>query len=578
MQTDHLAVEKESEVFNAIVIGSGITGGWAAKEITERGLRTLLVDRGRMVQHRKDYITENKGPWEFALRTRVPRDQAERDYPVQRLSYAFDDTTKHFFSKDSELPYTTTAGTDFTWIRGNQVGGKSLLWHRQSYRLGPDDFLSNLRDGEGVDWPIRYKDLAPWYSRVEKFVGISGNADGVAQLPDSEFQPPFEMHRCEQDLQKKFRKQHKDKHFIIGRAAHLTQPNDTQLALGRYNCQARDQCQRGCSFGGYFSTQSATLPAAMKTGRLHIASDSIVHSLIYDKRRNRIAGVRVIDSRTLKQREFLAEIVFLCASTLGSTQILLNSANKHFPNGLANSSGVLGHYLMDHNYNATAHGYLEGYQDDYYSGRRPTGILIPNFQYKPELYQKHYKRGYQIAGTAYRQDWRTMTKTDGIGESFKARLQQPGRWGFWISAQGEMLPRHHNHISLHPSKKDNWGIPQLEIDCRWSDNERLMMEDASETMQKMLRELGLAEVTGETTNDKKPPGSAIHEVGTARMGRNKKTSVLNGQNQSHDIPNLFITDGSCFTSSAVQNPSLTFMAITARAAHYAADELSSGRI
>ncbi|WP_444894563.1 GMC oxidoreductase [Microbulbifer sp. TRSA001] len=578
MQNDELLIQKESQIFDAIVIGSGISGGWAAKELTERGLNTLMIDRGRMVKHGQDYPTENKGPWEFPLRTKMNLKEKKEIYPIQSRSIFLNESTKHFFCNDNEQPYSTEPGSDFTWIRGNQVGGKSLLWFRQSYRLSNHDFLANKRDGVGVDWPIRYKDIAPWYSKVERFAGISGNTDNIEQLPDSEYQPPFEMYQCEQDIKSKFEKQYSDKHFIIGRAAHLTKPNREQVALGRYNCQARNQCQRGCSFGGYFSTQSATMPAAMRTGKLQIASNSVVHSLIYNSQKNRVAGVRVIDSETLQQREYFGRIVFLCASTLGSTQILLNSANKHFPKGLANSSGVLGHYLMDHNYNASAHGFIDGYEDEYFSGWRPTGILIPNFQYRPELYRKHYKRGYQISGSAYRQDWRTMAASEGIGKSFKEKLQQPGRWGFWIGAQGEMLPRHENQVSLHSTKKDKWGIPQLHINCQWSENERLMMEDASETMQAMLKNLGLSEVSGQVTSDKYPPGSAIHEVGTARMGSDKTNSVLNGHNQSHDIPNLFVTDGSCFASSAVQNPSLTFMALTARAANYAASELSAGRL
>lgn len=571
-------VREENQEFDVIVVGSGVTGGWAAKEFCERGFKTLMIERGRLVEHRKDYTTEGKPVWQFDNRTKVDNLLVQAQYYRQQQCYAFSDATKHFFGNDRDLPYSTADNTDFTWIRANQLGGKSLLWHRQSYRLSDYDFEANRKDGIGNDWPIRYADLAPWYSHVERHAGISGAPADLPQLPDSEFLPPFAMTSPERAIQAAMQKLFPDRPMIMGRCAHLTQSTPLHLAQGRVQCQARDECQRGCSFGAYFSTQSSTLPAAAKTGNLSIAPHSVVHSVIYDARRERARGVRVIDNEDLSEREYRGKIVFLCASTLGTTQILLNSVSKSFPNGLANRSGVLGHYLMDHNYNASASGRIEGFEDEYYSGRRPTGIYIPNFQFEPARYRKHYKRGYALAGGAWRQDWRTQAQMPGFGANFKSQLTQPGPWMFSLSAQGEMLPRFDNQVSLHPTRKDKWGIPQLHIDCRWSDNEIAMMEDARETAHTLLEKLGLKDVQSRCSVHERPPGVAIHEVGTARMGRDPKTSVLNGFNQCHDVPNLFVTDGSAFCSSAVQNPSLTFMAMTVRAVDYAAREFSDKRL
>ena len=576
--SEHRYINETSEKFDVLVVGSGITGGWAAKEFCERGFKTLMIERGRVVEHRKDYITEGKGPWEFEHRTKVDNLLVEQQYSKQRQCYAFNDATKHFFGNDRDLPYSTEKDTKFTWIRGNQLGGKSLLWHRQSYRFSDFDFEANVADGEGIDWPIRYKDLESWYRHVEIHAGISGAKENLPQLPDSEFLPPFEMNSPEKFVKAQFEKHFPDRKLIMGRTAHLSKPTQLHIQQGRVQCMARNECHKGCSFGAYFSTQSSTLPAAAKTGNLSIAPDSVVHSLIYDEKTNRVKGVRVIDNNNFTTREYFAKVVFLCASTLGSTQILLNSTSKKFPTGLANSSGVLGHYLMDHNYNAGAQGRVEGFEDEYTRGRRPTGIYIPNFQYEPGRYRKGYKRGYALAGGAYRQDWRGKAGADGIGEEYKNSLTKAGDWHFGIYAQGEMLPRFENAVSLHPTKKDKWGIPQLHINCRWSQNEILMMEDAAQTAETMLKKAGLKDVTSQVTVHEGPPGLAIHEVGTARMGRDPKTSVLNGYNQSHDIPNLFCTDGASFTSGAVVNPSLTFMALTARAVDYCAKEMKAKRI
>ncbi|MDC8830194.1 GMC oxidoreductase [Alteromonas gilva] len=569
-------IDESSEIYDAIVIGSGITGGWAAKELTEKGFKTLMIERGRVVEHRKDYISEARPPWEYENRTKVAHNLIEDEYKIQKQCYAFHDGTKHFFGNDRDYPYSTEKGTNFSWIRANQLGGKSLLWHRQSYRMSEFDFEANKADGHGNDWPIRYNDLAPWYEYVEKFVGISGTAENLPQLPDSIFQPPFEMTKPEIDFTAKMKALEPDKPVIISRCAHLTQPEKIQVDLGRMRCMARNECQKGCSFGAYFSTQSATLPAAARTGNLYIAPNSVVESLIYDDNTKRVKGVRVIDNDTLQQREYFGKIVFLCASTLGSTQIMMNSKSRRFPNGIANSSGVLGHYLMDHNYNALVTASIDGYEDEYYSGRRPASLYIPNFHYEPGRYHKNFKRGYALAGTASRSDWQSMGTMDGFGEDFKTLMHNPGPWGIGLQGQGEMLPNRDNQISLHSTKKDKWGIPQLHFNCEWSDNENAMVEGALDTAERMMKKAGYHNIKRQVLGQ--PPGLAIHEVGTARMGRDPKDSVLNGYNQAHDVPNLFVTDGASFCSTGVGNPSLTFMAITARAVDYAVKEVKAGRL
>lgn len=572
---EKIYINKTNEVYDAIVIGSGISGGWAAKEFCERGHKTLMIERGRIVEHRKDYTGENMPLWNQANRGKVENIIVDQEHYIQKQCYAFGNTTKNFFGNDRDLPYQTKKGTEFTWIRGNQLGGKSLTWHRQCYRLGEYDFNANKLDGYGNDWPIRSKDIEKWYSHVELHAGISGSKEGLPNLPDSEFLPPFEMMTIEKDMQKKFSELYPERPMIMGRTAHLTQPTDLHVSQGRVQCQARNECHAGCSFGAYFSTQSSTLPAAAKTGNLHIAPNSVVHSLIYDEVTNRVKGVRVIDNDDLSEREYFAKVIFVCASTIGSTQILMNSISKKFPNGLANSSGVLGHYLMDHNFNGIASGEVEGYEDEYYKGRRPTGLMIPNFFYKPDS-QRGFLRGYALHASAYREGWDAQQEQDGLGVEYKNKLKQAGKWHFQLAAQGEMLPRFENQMRLHPTLKDKWGIPQIEFDVRFSDNEKMMMEDAVEQSIKMLKAVGAKNVSGHTMHG--PPGLAIHELGTARMGRDPKTSILNSYNQSHDIPNLFVTDGASFCSSAVQNPSLTFMALTVRAVDYASKELKAKRI
>ncbi|MBL8300973.1 MAG: GMC family oxidoreductase [Rhodanobacteraceae bacterium] len=570
-------IKSTKEIFDAIVVGSGITGGWAAKELTERGLRVLMVERGRAVEHRKDYVGEAVPPWKLPHRGRVDAKTVESQHAVQSTCYAFNDATRHFFGNDRDLPYATAQGRPFSWIRGNQLGGKSLIWHRQSYRLSDLDFEANLRDGHGVDWPIRYNDLKPWYDHVERHAGISGAMDGIDVLPDGVFQPPFEMNTVEKRLKEKIEAAYPDIRMIIGRCAHLTQPTPEQIAIGRTVCMARNECQKGCSFGAYFSTQSSTLPMALATGRLAIATDAIVHSVIYDPHTNRATGVRVIDAETLESREYVAKVVFLCASTLGTTQILLNSSSEHFPTGLGNSSDTLGRYLMDHLYGAGARGRVEGFRDEYYSGRRPTWPYIPRFRNVRERHAK-FIRGYSLGGSGYRDGWRSFGVREGFGIDFKRRIREAGDWRFSLSGSGEMLPRADNTVRLHPTLKDKWGMPQLLIDCSFGENDLAMYRDMAETSAEILDRIGVKDIEIERveTSEDHPPGLAIHEMGTARMGRDPKTSVLNRYNQCHDVPNVFVTDGACMTSSAWQNPSLTYMALTARACHHAVEQLKRG--
>nr|WP_315213254.1 GMC family oxidoreductase [uncultured Duganella sp.] len=577
-QTSSFYIKQSAEQFDVIVVGSGITGGWAAKEMCERGLRTLMVERGRPVEHRSDYIGEGVDEWNLPNRGLVEEKLATEQFAEQRKCYAFDDHTKHFFNNDRDMPYSTPEGKPFSWIRGNQLGGKSLMWARQSYRWSDLDFEANAKDGHGVDWPIRYADLESWYTHVERHVGISGARENLPVLPDSEFLPPFEFNTVEAAMKKKFDASFAPARMIMGRCAHLTKPNEKHLEMGRGSCMARSMCNRGCSFGAYFSTQSSTLPAAAATGRLSVATNAIVHSVLYDAKTNRATGVRVIDAETMETREFHAKVVFLCASTLGSTQVLLNSTSEAFPTGLGNSSGVLGHYLMDHLFGAGASGRVEGYENDYYSGRRPTGPYIPRFRNVSEQHPG-FLRGYALSGGAGREGWQQQGGKPGFGKDYKAMIRKPGQWHFGLYGQGEMLPRYENMVSLHPTKKDKWGMPQLHIDCTYSANDDKMREDMADTAANILESLGVKDVRKSIkTTEQWAPGLSIHEMGTARMGRDPKTSMLNGYNQAHDVPNLFVTDGASMCSSAWQNPSLTFMALTVRACAYAAEQLKLGKL
>ena len=556
------------EQYDAIVVGSGITGGWAAKELTEHGLRTLVLERGRYVEHRKDYVTEWLQPWDFPHRGRGDKQLYARDYPIQSKNYAFGEATKQFFVNDREHPYVTDGDQEFRWIRGYQLGGRSLLWGRACWRWSDLDFEANLRDGHGVDWPIRYADIAPWYSRVERFVGVAGESLGLPHLPDGEFLPPWELNCAERFVKERLERAMPGRHMTITRVANLTRDHE-----GRTRCQARNQCARGCSFGGYFSSLSATLPAAHKTGRLTIVADAIVESVLYDERTDRATGVRVIDAKTRQPREYYGRLIFLNASTIGTAQILLNSKSSRFPDGLANSSGEVGHNLMDHLSKAGAHGVVPGLMNEYVYGRRPTGSYIPRFRNlgaTPDA-GVSFTRGYGIQAGADRAGWQRGYAMQGIGTSLKAALREPGEWT--ISTQGycECLPRHENHITLDPERKDQWGIPIVHIHWSWSDNEKALREDMKTQCAEMLEAAGCTNVR--TYDNDAPMGFSVHEMGTVRMGRDPRTSVLNAHNQAHDVKNLFVTDGSCMASTSCVNPSITYMALTARAVDYAVREI-----
>lgn len=558
-----------TESYDAIVVGSGITGGWAAKELTEHGLRTLVIERGRHVEHGKDYVTEWKEPWEFAHRGRGDKQLYQRDYPIQSKNYAFGEATQHFFVNDREHPYITDGPQEFRWIRGYHLGGRSLLWGRVCLRWSDLDFEANLRDGHGVDWPIRYADLAPWYSHVERFVGIAGEKLGLPHLPDGEFLPPWELNCAETRLKEGIERAFPGRRVTTARVANLTRDHN-----GRTHCQARNQCARGCSFGAYFSSLSSTLPAARKTGRLTVVTDAIVESVLYDDKRDRASGVRVIDAGTGQARDYNARIVFLNASTIGTAQILLNSRSARFPTGLANSSGEVGHNLMDHLSKAGARGVVPGLEDGYYYGRRPTGTYIPRFR---NLERKQdsgmsFLRGYGIQGGAYRPSWDRAPRMAGIGVALKEALREPGPWQAAMQGYCECLPRHENRVELDAAQKDRWGIPLVRLHWSWSDNEKALREDLKTQAAEMLEAAGCKDVR--KYDDNAPMGFSVHEMGTARMGRDPKTSVLNAYNQAHDVPNLFITDGACMASSSCVNPSITYMALTARAVDHAVRELT----
>jgi choline dehydrogenase-like flavoprotein len=553
------AVNKNT--YDAIVIGSGISGGWAAKELCEKGLKTLVLERGRDVQHIKDYPTALQNPWDMPHRGRLPLEFLEKN-PIAASCYAVDESTQHFFVKDEEQPYVQTK--PFNWIRGYQVGGKSLMWARWTQRWSDLDFEANAKDGVGIDWPIRYKDIAPWYSYVEKFVGISGNRDGILHLPDGEFLKPMGMNCLENHFKESIENTWPDRHLIISRTANLTEP-----IKGRGPCMYRDKCSRGCPLSGYFSSNSATLPAAAATGKLALRPHSVVESLIYDEKKNKAIGVNVLDADGKNLQAFYANLIFVNAGTLNSTALLLNSKSDRFPEGFGNDSEVLGHYLMDHNYRASLGGEHEGFQDKTTFGKRPTGVYIPRFRNLGKEQDASFKRGFAFAAGGSRRQGDYGEPS--LGASLKAALSRPDVWDLWMTGMGECLPYYENKVSLSPDKKDPLGLPQLEIDCEFKENELLMLQDILQTGSEMLAKAGFKNIYASDTE--KPPGLGIHEMGTARMGKDPKTSILNGHNQVWAAPNVFVTDGSCMASSACQNPSLTYMALTARAVDFAVIEL-----
>jgi choline dehydrogenase-like flavoprotein len=556
--------------YDAIVIGSGISGGWAAKELCEAGLKTLVLERGRNVVHLKDYPTALLNPWEFPHRgMRTLED--EKNNPIAGGCGYNTEATRHFFVKDAEHPYFQEK--PFGWIRGYQVGGRSLIWNRQTQRWSDFDFTGPARDGFAVDWPVRYADIASWYSHVESFVGISGNRDGLPQMPDGEFLPPWEMNCVEKEVRSRLLTRYPDRPVIMGRCANLTEPQPVHLQQGRGRCQARNLCGRGCPFGGYFSSNSATIPWAQQTGNLTMQPDSVVHSLIYDGEEGRATGVRVIDAHTHKTTEYYARLIFVNASTLNTILILLNSTSPRFPNGFGNDSGVLGKYVAFHNYRGGASGSFEGFRDSYYYGRRPTWIMMPNFRnlYKQET---DFQRGYMVRIFTERD--RGIHSDETIGAKYKEALSEAGGWHVTMSMQGETIPREENYVYLHPELTDPWGIPQLVTSIDYGDNEDRMVLDCHQQVTEMLAEAGVKNVG--VYDSHITPGFDIHEMGGVRMGKDPKTSLLNGWNQMHACPNVLVTDGSFMVSTGTANPSLTYMAFTARAVNHAVEELKKGNL
>ena len=549
--------------FDAIVIGSGISGGWAAKVLCDSNVKTLVIERGRNVEHLKDYPTTNMDPWQFPLRRQLPK-AVEDENPIVSKCYAFNDMTDQFFVKDKDHPYIQEK--PFDWIKAYQVGGKSLLWARQTQRWSNYEFEAPARDGFAVDWPIRYNDLAPWYSMVEKFVGISGNRDGLKQLPDSEVLPPWEMNCVEKHIQSKIQENYKDRPVIIGRCAHLTEPQEIHLQQGRGKCQARTKCETGCPFGGYFSSNSSTIPWAQRTGNLTMKTDSVVHSIIYDDKAGKATGVRVVDAHTKEMTEYYARIIFVNAACLNTNLIMLNSTSSRFPNGLGNDSGVLGRYVAFHNYRGNISASIDGFKDQYYYGRRPTQVFMPSFRnvFKQET---DFLRGYMVAFGA----GRGAGYSEAIGEQLKKEYAEPGGWYVSMMMQGETIPKYENHVRLSADQKDSWGVPQLITSVGYDDNDVKLFKDFLDQGAEMLERAGCKNINQVDTGWN--PGLDIHEMGGVRMGHDPKTSILNRFNQVHSCKNVFVTDGACMTSVGNQNPSLTFMAITARAASYAVEEM-----
>jgi choline dehydrogenase-like flavoprotein len=561
--------------FDAIVVGSGISGGWVAKELCERGLRTLVIERGRNVKHREDY-SDFATPWQVPNRGQVAQDEIAEHYPIQSTCHAFSSATKQWWVRDSEHPYATPSERPYHWIRGYHLGGRSITWGRQAYRMSDVDFNANKLDGRGIDWPIRYADVQPWYDRVERFAGISGANEGLEQLPDGQFLPPLALNCLEIAFKQHIEQYYPTRRVTPGRCAHLTEPTADHIALGRGPCQSRNVCERGCGYGAYFSSLSATLPAARKTNNLTVVTDAIVERLDYDHAKRRVSGVRTIDAKTKQARSYQARVVFVCASTVATTQILLASRSDYFPRGLANRSDALGRHLMDHVVGIGASGTHPGFLDRYYYGRRPTGFYVPRYINITENADVDFVRGFGFQGYSGRSSWQRGEHEVGVGADFKQRLREPGRWEMSLIGFGEMLPRADNRVTLDEKRRDQWGIPLVHIDCTHGENERRMAERANQDAVRMLIAAGFENVTPFAAIS--PPGSSVHEMGTARMGRDPATSVLNGHNQAHDISNLFITDGSCMTSTGSVNPALTYMALSARAANYAADLLASGEI
>jgi choline dehydrogenase-like flavoprotein len=575
MPPDSLKINTKAvpqNTYDAIVIGSGISGGWSAKELCDHGIKTLLLERGREVKHLKDYPTATKNPWDFPHRGELSL-AIQKENPIVGRCYAFGEATAHFFVKDKEHPYIQEKPYD--WIRGYQVGGKSLLWARQTQRWSKYEFEGPARDGFAVEWPIGYEDIAPWYSHVERFAGISGNKDGIPSLPDGEFLPPWELNCVEKHIQQKVKENYKDRQVIIGRCANLTKPNEIHLQQGRGQCQARSLCERGCPFGGYFSSNSTTIPWAEKTGNLTLKPDSVVHSIIYDEQKGKASGVRVIDAHTKQVTEYYARIIFVNAACLNTNLILLNSTSHRFPEGLGNDNGLMGRFIAFHNYRGSISANYEGYEDGYYYGRRPTAAFIPAFRnvFKQET---DFLRGYMAYFGASRTGWQKGNHQEGIGAEWKDSLADAGDWGISMGMQGETIPKYENHVRLSKDQQDAWGIPQLITSIGYDDNDEKLFKDFLVQGAEMLDKAGCKNIN--TRDSKQAPGLDIHEMGGVRMGKDPKTSLLNKWNQLHACKNVFVTDGACMTSVGNQNPSITFMALTARAANHAVEELKKGNL
>jgi len=555
--------------FDAIVIGSGISGGWAAKECCDRGLKTLVLERGRDIKHIKDYPTATKNPWDFQHRMQIPEAELKEN-PVISKCYAYGEDTHHFFVKDKEHPYVQEK--PFDWIRGYQVGGKSIMWGRACQRWSNFEFTAPQRYGYAVDWPIRYEDIAPWYSHVEKFAGICGSKDGLEAMPDGDYLPPFDMNCVEEEIQRKIKANYKDRFMVHTRWAHLTKPNEIHLQQGRGQCQARDLCTRGCPFGGYFSSVSSTLPWALKTGNLTVRPFSVVHSIIYDEKLGKASGVRIIDTNTKQATEYFAKVIFVNAACLNSNLILLNSTSNRFPNGIGNDNGLLGKYMSFHNYRGSVTGTFKGYEDKYYYGRNPTNPIIAN-------YRNLHKQDTDFLGGYLTFVWASRPRTghaDGVGAAFKDALTEPGTWRAGMYMQGEKIPREENHLRLSKDLNDAWGIPQLITSIGYEENDEKLLNDFLTQSEEMLHKAGVENIVKHDT--KQAPGLDIHEMGGCRMGSDSKTSLLNKHSQLHLCNNVYVTDGAGMTSTGNQSPSVLYMALAARAANHAADELKKGNL
>jgi choline dehydrogenase-like flavoprotein len=556
---------RDATGYDAIVVGSGISGGWAAKELCEKGLKTLVLERGRDVQHIKDYPTANLMPWELPHRGALPRKMVH-DNPLISKAAGYGEDTAHFFVKDADHPYVQEK--PFDWIRGYQVGGKSLIWGRATQRWSKYEFVSPEKLGYGMNWPIVYDDVAPWYSHVEKFIGVCGNADHLEAMPDGEFLPPFDFDCAQKQMRDKLLAHYGNRHVVQGRWAHLSKPNPIHLEQGRGTCQARNLCMRGCPYGGYFSSNSSTLPWAAKTGNLTVRPHSVVHSVLYDEKSGRASGVRVIDANTHEVHEFKARVVFMNASALNTNLVLLNSTSPRFPHGLGNDSGLLGRYVCHQSYRASAGGSLPGLEGQYFFGRNPTEAILVNFRNLGKQ-DTDFVGGYTTFVDGYRE--RGAKTIDDVGGAYKDAMAQPGSWGIYMYMQGETIPKEANHVRLHETQKDQWGIPLLVTSVGYDDNDEKMIRDWRTQAKEMLEVTGCTGV--ETRDTGWAPGLDIHEMGGCRMGRDPKKSLLNEWNQLHAVPNVFVTDGACMTSTGNQSPSILYMALTARAANHAVDEL-----